>query len=596
MSLKFKFLVPTLILFIIGLSVLTFSSSMNMRNTLESMQEVGATELSQSLTSSVSRWISSIKRDVTVWSAREELINFAPNALDSLKFLYANSSLYTGVSIMKTDGIVAITTTEGNIGLNLGDRDYIKTALGGQVGISDINISKVTGLPLVAVAAPLRKGNEIVGAIYMSINIPALTDYFFKDVSAGQYGYPMIFNRQGRFLSHPQMKELNQKDAPPAFLTKMMQQGSGIITFSDDNGEEFLAAFQHDEQLGWTVAVCYQVDELYAPVRQTIFINSIIGLAILVVAAILVFMLVSSITRPLKNTVAVINELAEGEGDLTIRLDAKSKDEIGQLALAINQFIENLWQMIGQIRENSIEINKYADNMNQNTAEINEHTQQQAGAIEQTSSALEEITGSVHNNAASAQEASQQADQTYHLAQKGGGMLNQTLDSMKGVTQASQKINEIINVVNEIAFQTNLLALNAAVEAARAGEAGKGFAVVAGEVRNLAARSSNASKEIQDLITDSVNKIQASNELMMSSDAILKSIIDSIQKANETIAGISLASQEQSAGIGEINTAVQHMDQGVQRNSEMIASNFTLSNQLTQASQQLVQLVSRFRL
>ena len=597
LSLKAKFLIPTIILFLVGLGVITITSSWTSRTTLQTMLERDSSELNQAISTNVSRWLSSIKRDAAVWSTRINLVNFDPSSRATLKELHAANPLYAGLNTMGTNGIVIYSTNESSEGkLDLSERDYIKTALGGKVGISDINISKVTGLPVVAVAAPLIKDDNIVGAIYMTVNIAALTDYFFGGINTGEHGFEMIFNRMGGFLSHPNMKDLNQKGTVPDYISDMLKAKSGIMPFVDENGVSYIAAFRTEDQLGWVVAVCYQEDELYAPVRKAEMLNMAIGLGMLIIAAIFVFVLVNSITKPLKNTVEIINELAEGEGDLTIRIEAKSRDEVGQLSTALNLFIEKLWQLVSQIKDNSVNINSHADEMNTNNAEINERTQQQAGAIEETSSALEEMTSSVQNNAASAVDASQKADQTYKLAKEGGDVLSKTMVSMKDVTDASHKINEVTNVVNEIAFQTNLLALNASVEAARAGEAGRGFAVVAGEVRNLAIRSATAAKEIQDLISDSVNKIQISNSLVQNSGNILNSIIESIQQANETIVHISNASQEQSAGISEISNAVQHMDQGVQRNSVMVANNFNLSSQLAQAAQELVNLVSRFKL
>ncbi len=597
MSLKSKFLLPTVLLFTLGLAVISVTYSWSARSTLQDTQERNALEITQAITANVSNWLNSVKRDADIWSTRNEFIEFAPNARASLKRLHAANPLYAGVSLLGMDGTVVYSTTEANEGkLNLKERDYVQTAMKGNIGISDLNISKVSGLPVVAVAAPLKREGSIVGAIYMTINIAGLTDHFFKGVTTGESGYMMMFNSRGGFLSHPQLKEMNQRETTPPYITNMLKAKEGIEFFKDDSGREYMAAFTTDSQLGWVVAACFQIDELYADLKRTAYINIGIGAAVLAVAVILIFILVNSITTPLKNTVAVISELAEGEGDLTTRLTVRGRDEVGMLATELNRFIEKLWGLVSQIKENSVNISNYAEDMNRNNGEINERTQQQAGALEETSSALEQMTSSVRNNAASAREANVNADETYKLAQQGGEVLNKTMVSMREVTEASQKIKEITNVVNEIAFQTNLLALNAAVEAARAGEAGKGFAVVAGEVRNLASRSASAAGEIQTLIADSVDKIQVSNNLVLSSDEILKAIIKSIQQANATIAEISSASSEQSSGIGEISNAVQNMDQGVQRNSQMVSDNFTLSTSLSQAARELVEMVSRFKL
>ena len=598
LNLKAKFLIPTLILVLLGLGTITVFSSWGARNTLVDILERDAQEVTKALSGNVSNWIASIKRDAATWSTRHEFLDYeSTEAFDSLTRLNKANPLYVGISLLNQEGLLICSTTPGAAqNLNLADRDYVKTAMRGEVGLSDLNLSRVTGLPLVAVAAPIIKNSSVIGVLFCTVNIPALTDYFFKGIDTGKGGYIMMFNSKGGFLSHPQIEEMGKLQTTPHYVTQMLEAKNGILEFKTDTGEDYIAAFTSEPQLGWVIAACYQADELYANLSKRELVSVATGVGVLLITALLIYLLVRSITTPLQKTVKVINELSQGEGDLTARLEATSRDEVGQLALALNIFIEKLWDLVSQIKTGSISINTLATEMNKNNSEINERTQQQASALEETSSALEQMTGSVQNNAASALEASRKANQTFEMAQQGGKTLNETMYSMKQVTEASSKINEIVNVVNEIAFQTNLLALNAAVEAARAGEAGKGFAVVAGEVRSLAGRSADASKEIQTLITDSVNKIQASNQSVLNSDEILKSIITSIQQANDTISEITSASQEQSSGIGEISNAVQHMDQGVQRNSQMVSDNFDLSKQLSESAQDLVDLVSKFKL
>ncbi|MDR1396889.1 MAG: methyl-accepting chemotaxis protein [Desulfarculales bacterium] len=598
MSLKTKFLLPTLVFFFLGLGTIIFISAWGARSTMEELQEHSALELSRSLAVNVSNWLISIKRDAVVWSTRPEFIehnNFVTR--NSLQKLRALSPLYAGISLIDNNGLVSFSTTQSNEGvLDLRDRDYFQDAMRGNVGISDLNFSKVTGLPVVAVAAPLSKDSVPLGAIYMTVNIRALSDYFFKDIPLGEYGYIMMCTREGIFLSHPNITEMNQKGEVPAYLRDMLAQKTGITLFTAENGKDYLAAFTTDEQLGWMVTVCYSLEEIYASINEIEFINLGIGGGVLLAAVIFIFILVRSITTPLHNTLDVISELAEGEGDLTVRLQSHSQDEIGRLTREVNLFIEKLWHLVSQIREDSLIITQHAVDMHRNNAEINGQTQQQAAAIESTSHDLEQMSASVHKNADRAREASQKADSAHKLTQQGGEMLSQTMISMNEVTESSQKINEIITVVNEIASQTNLLALNAAVEAARAGEAGKGFAVVAGEVRNLAGRSAQAAREIRELITDSVNKITNSNDLVLQSDNILKSIIDSIQQADEAIAYISSASQQQAEGIDSIHDSMRNLDTGIRHNTEMVNDNAVLSDELAAAARNLEQSVSKFKL
>jgi methyl-accepting chemotaxis protein len=204
------------------------------------------------------------------------------------------------------------------------------------------------------------------------------------------------------------------------------------------------------------------------------------------------------------------------------------------------------------------------------------------------------MAGAVKESASHSQYANNLALKTSQTAQEGGAVLNRTVTAMQEVSESSKKINDIINVVNEIAFQTNLLALNAAVEAARAGEAGRGFAVVAGEVRNLAGRSANAAKEIQTLITDSVDKVEHGNQLVRESGELLSKIIADAEAVVGTIGEISNSAQEQASAIEEINKAMSQMDSGIQQNAAMVEEIASATEQLHLAADNAREQVSQF--
>ncbi|MDR1396571.1 MAG: response regulator [Desulfarculales bacterium] len=267
--LKNKLLLPTIVLFIVSLGALSVISSFSARSALQATQERNAVELARSFTFSVTNWLESIKRDAALWSTRQNFIDYDENSRATLQILRDARPLYVGVSLLGLDGTVVYSTTKTNEGtLNLKERDYVQAALKGQVGISDINVSKVSGLPVVAVSAPLIKNGNIEGAIYMTVNIQALTGHFFANAAVGEHGYMMMFNRQGTFLSHPQMEELNREETPPAYVSDMLRQKEGILFFSDESGQEFMAAFFTDPCMGWVVASCYQLEELYAPLKR----------------------------------------------------------------------------------------------------------------------------------------------------------------------------------------------------------------------------------------------------------------------------------------------------------------------------------------
>ena len=208
---------------------------------------------------------------------------------------------------------------------------------------------------------------------------------------------------------------------------------------------------------------------------------------------------------------------------------------------------------------------------------------------------MEQLSSTVQQNADNARQANQLANNASSVAIQGGEVVGQVVETMKGISESSRQIAEIINVIDGIAFQTNILALNAAVEAARAGEQGRGFAVVAGEVRNLAQRSSEAAKEIKTLITDSVSRVEQGTGQVDRAGATMNEIVTSIRRVSDIVAEISAASSEQSAGVSQVGEAVMQLDQTTQQNAAMVEQMAAAASSLRSQAQDLVQTVASFK-
>ena len=283
-------------------------------------------------------------------------------------------------------------------------------------------------------------------------------------------------------------------------------------------------------------------------------------------------------------------------GDLTRSIEAQSSDETGALLVALSNMQDKLIAIVGNVRRNSEGVAVASSEIAQGNQDLSDRTETQASALQQTAASTEELSSTVAQNADNARQASQLAHQTSSAAAHGGEVVGQVVSTMRGINDSSRRIADIIGVIDGIAFQTNILALNAAVEAARAGEQGRGFAVVAAEVRNLAGRSAEAAKEIKQLITDSVQKVEQGTVLVDQAGETMNNVVASIRKLNDLVGEISAASAEQSSGVAQVSEAVSSMDQATQQNAALVEQMAAAASSLKSQANDLVQSVSVFRL
>ena len=327
---------------------------------------------------------------------------------------------------------------------------------------------------------------------------------------------------------------------------------------------------------------------------QAIWVLISVLIAVLVVIVAVWLNIKQTLISPLNRLIDNIRHIASG--DLVKRIEVQGTNEMGELADSLRHMQGELVRTVGDVRNGANAIYSGASEIAMGNNDLSSRTEQQAASLEETAASMEQLTATVKQNAENARQASHLALSASETAQKGGKVVDNVVQTMRDIAGSSQKIADIISVIDGIAFQTNILALNAAVEAARAGEQGRGFAVVAGEVRNLAQRSAQAAREIKSLIEDSVGRVEVGSTLVESAGETMGEIVNAVTRVTDIMGEIASASDEQSRGIDQVGLAVAEMDRVTQQNASLVEESAAAAAALEEQASRLTQAVAVFRI
>ncbi|HID7484804.1 TPA: methyl-accepting chemotaxis protein [Morganella morganii] len=476
---------------------------------------------------------------------------------------------------------------------------------------SDVYRDAISGVNMVTCSVPYKTDGKFAGVATTDIrldNIAAIMQQYGDSTG----GYAFVTDRQGQLIYFPgddskKLKTFDELAAQSAWLAPV---AAGLKETHSDQSAINSIRLDNDGQLntssqvmlfpmadtGWVIGLVTPEERITGLAK--VMMQDVLEVLLPIMALLLLgsWLVVRRLITRLDETRKALDDIAQGEGDLTRRMDVRGADEISAISQAFNLFADKISSMLLTVRNSSSVVAGNTVNLADNNNELSARVTQQAAALEQSASAMEELNATVRQNSENTHQADELAETTAQTASRCGDMMRDVISTMNSVSTSSGRMVEIVSVIDSIAFQTNILALNAAVEAARAGDSGRGFAVVATEVRSLAQRSAQAAQEIKTLIDESVQNVKTGSNQVHEAGETLADLVMDVLQVRQLMGDIRVAGEEQSKGLAEVTTAVSEMDTTVQQNASLIDDAASRTQILRREAEQLAQMVSAFKL
>ena len=509
-----------------------------------------------------------------------------------------NNNFIENISIMDTSGKIVLDRNSQLIGRNFMDlRPTMMNKLlaGEEVAFGDISKSAATGELTISLGVRiLDYENKLIGYLVSIIQIMSIYDAYFSNVQLGRTGRIVIVNDKSIVLMDTDPAEIN-KEAPSEYNNIIQNKSvSGKLKYGLNNNirEGF---YKKMAVQPWIVAYAMDIDEIYEINKSIIFTSIIIGIISMVIMTLVVFLFTRSIIKPLNIIVEEAKEIESGRL-IMHRRKLTRKDELGELSHSFHNMKYKLIDVIEKTIEGSNRMAEAANNLAAGNKDLAHKAENTAANLEETASSMEEIASAITLATNNSVKGNEMMKDCRTAIENASSVVSETVRSMHEVNSDSEKIKDIIKVIEGIAFQTNILALNAAVEAARAGDQGKGFAVVASDVRSLAQNSQDSAKDITELINQVYEKINKANNIVESQEQLFVGIKEQIEETANIIMDISSAAVEQQSGVSQVNKAVMEMDTITQENAALVEESTASSISLYNEARELQTAMSFFKI
>ena len=605
LNFKQKIVIPIFILLVLGMGSLGYFSSSKAKHALKSTIADHLGFISKSTISSMELWVDDRSKDIFTWSTlkicqdslKESFLGKAARKQMNETFAEWRDryGYYEGLSLANPSGEIVAGSPTAVIGkVNIGQRDYFKSSMAGQVALSRIVISKISGNPVMILSSPVKDKEGVKGVLFAVVNLQVFASNITDTVKVGESGYAYVLDDKGKVVAHPDKNQINKLDLGKTDYGRyIISQKNGYSQAMVD-GRSVHKAFRYSEKIHAFVVVQADDKESFAPISAIVRFNVILSVSMTLLVIGMVWAVAVNIVRPINATIEALKNISKGEGDLTQRVAVQSQDEIGELAKWVNVFIERLNGIIVHIGTDSETVSASSNEL----LTVSEMMADDSANLSSKSNSVAASAGEMSTRMNSVAAASEQAAINLSTVTESAAQMKQTLgevaancDKARDVTgtavervstatgrveklgNSARDISKVTEVITDIAAQTNLLALNATIEAARAGEAGKGFGVVAGEIKGLAEQTAEATLNIKEKIQD----IQDStNETIQEVDQINHVI----SEVTDIVSVIAAAIEEQSASASEVAENIEQASIGIKEVTENVAESSQVSTEI----------------